>query len=710
MNAGSSLQRPSEPGRGVPAAYGSSGQLAHDRIDISETVSFFRRRHILILAVAAIVFAIGAMITVLSDKVYTATAVVALEPPTGAQDGNIAFTAGPTPSDSFIETQSEIIASREMARKVAENLGLLDGQPPGEQREIIDNLQSNVMAERTGESFALTLYYEADNGEDAARKANEYARRFVNWETQNTGERDSASLAAIEERLGELQQQAQADTAALQGYRIQNDLLSTTGSTLTEQEIANYNQEVASARAQAAEDTARLNTALAQLRSGSSGDDVGEALASPVISSLRNQETALASQVASLSSRYGENYPELIRSRSELTEVRQSIQDEIGRVVSNLRAKKAVSQQRLGSLQGSLGSARSRLSQNNAAMVGLDGLQRRADVSQGLYEAYLANYQQLAAAEGIQRPNARILSLAEVPRLPTSPNVVMNLGLAAVIGLGLGLVFAFIAETFFRGVTSAQELSRETGLRYLGAIPLLSSTQKDEKNRLQALANDPRSAFAESFRSLMISIEQASLGPSKVIALTSALPKEGKTTTSVCLAQMLAYSGSRTIIVDCDYVRRGLSRLLNVQRGRADLFSVLTDECPLQDALVKGQSLSILPIIGANEQAETLLSGEQFSHLLDRLRTEFDHVILDLPPVLPTAATRMIVGRADATVMLIRWRKTSISALQTAIAQMPEDRINLVGVALTQVDLRRRGLFSQSDPYFHYKEYKEYYS
>src|SRR5690606_40052534 len=127
------------------------------------------------------------------------------------------------------------------------------------------------------------------------------------------------------------------------------------------------------------------------------GDDVGEALGSSVVSSLRQQEATLAGEVASLSSRYGANHPELIRAREQLDDVRGQIQAEIERVISNLRAKRNVSQQRLASLSGSLAQARGQLSQNNAAMVGLDELQRNAEVSQGLYETYLNSYKQLVA-------------------------------------------------------------------------------------------------------------------------------------------------------------------------------------------------------------------------------------------------------------------------------------------------------------------------
>lgn len=684
-----------------------------DRIDLTGSVQFFRRRLGLIIGIMLLGILAGGLISLLSDKVFTASAMVSLEPPTPTnQEGRRDLTAGPPPTEAFLDTQAEIITSRSMAEQVAQELGLLDGVAESERSAVIERVRDNVAAERSGESYALRIIYEDDEGVAAAAGANEYARQFTQWELRNTRARDSETVAAIEDRLVELRAQAQADTAALQSYRIANNLLSTSGESLTEQEISSYNQEVTRARAQASEDRARLNTALGQLRSGSMGDDVGEALGSSVVSSLRQQESTLAADVANLSSRYGPNHPTLQQAQSELAEVRERIQAEIERVISNLRAQVAVSDQRLTSLEGSLSGARARLSQSNRAMVGLDELLRSAEASQGLYEAYLNNYKELVAGEGMQQPNARILSLAEAPRFPSSPNIPMNLALATVIGLGLGLLCAFIAETFFRGVTTPEDVESETGLRFLGSIPLLSSVRRGQRDSYRAIIEDPRSPFSESFRSLMTSVEQTGRGPTQILALTSALPKEGKTVTSTCLAQVLAMSGKPTLLIDCDFARQGVSRLLNLGPDTNGLLDVLNHRAKVDEALLHGANgLSIMPI-GRKEGDELgeKLADEEFAALLDGLRERFAHIVLDLPPILPIAAARRMASMADATIMLVRWRKTNSSALQAALQQMPADKINLAGVAMTQVDLRKTKLFGRTDPYFYYRQYREYYT
>ncbi|MFD2137629.1 GumC family protein [Novosphingobium resinovorum] len=187
---------------------------------------------------------------------------------------------------------------------------------------------------------------------------------------------------------------------------------------------------------------------------------MGEALGSGVIGSLRARESQIGGEVANMQARYGPNHPQLVRSRSELAEVRSDIRNEITRIMSNLQAQRDVADQRLASLSSSLGAARGNLARNNAAMVGLDELERTAQSSQAMYETYLNSYRQLIAQDGTQRPNARVLSLAEVPLLPSSPNIPMNMLLALVIGLGAGLAAAYVAEALFRGVTTSDEVEQ----------------------------------------------------------------------------------------------------------------------------------------------------------------------------------------------------------------------------------------------------------
>lgn len=710
MSGSTDLIRAGMPGTAM-VNYGAYPPVPADRMDLSESVSFFRRQLKLIVIVTVAALLVGLAISLLAGKTYRAEATVMLinDAAIVTQSTSTA-SAQPVLSGEIVDTQIQIITSQEMARRVADAMGLTAGLSAGDQRELLDRLQKYVSARRAGESYALAIAYEADDAKSAADTANEFTRQFVNWEVGAEKDRNAQARKIVEQRLAELRDQAQADTQALQQYRIRNNLLSTSGASLTEQEIATYNQEVTTARAAAAEDQARLRTALAQLRSGSTGDDVGEALGSPVISSLRSQEALAAATVADLAAKYGPNHPQLIRAQSQLDEVRRRIEAEIGRVISNLRAKQEVSGQRLASLSSSLAAARGRLSQNNDAMVGLSEMERAAEASQGIYETYLNRFKELIAAEGSEKPNATILTLAETPIIPASPNIPLNLALALVIGLGIGVLAAYIKEALFNGLSTPEEVERDIGVPCLASIPLLSSIDDGHDHPATAIQDAPKSAFSEAFRSLGASIDLATQGQARVIAITSALPNEGKTVMSCCLASVLAASGMRTMLIDCDLRRQGISRLLNMQAGQKGLVDVLKGTAPIDFEQHVGENVfCVLPLSPSAEEPEHLLRGQEFVDLLDQLRGHFDRIILDLPPVLPIAATRILASRADVVVFSSKWRETSRLAIRAALKRLPPDKVNVLGIALNGVDMKRRSFLDPHDPYFYYSQYKEYY-
>jgi polysaccharide biosynthesis transport protein len=196
-----------------------------------------------------------------------------------------------------------------------------------------------------------------------------------------------------------------------------------------------------------------------------------------------------------------------------------------------------------------------------------------------------------------------------------------------------------------------------------------------------------------------------------VIAIASSLPKEGKTTSAICLARSYVLSGQRTVIVDCDLRRQGVSRYLRNQPSGAGLLEVLRGAATLSDALVaEGTGLHVLPISGHSTDENELLTGDQLDRLLDDLRQRFDKIILDTAPILPIADARVIVAKADATLLLVRWRKTPDRAVRAALRMLPPNDVNLVGVALSLVNMKKQVQFGYGDGEFYYNNYKSYYA
>jgi len=707
-----------------------------DRIDMRWLLGTLRRRRKLVIGIALGVFALALALTFLKTPSYTASARVVLNVNSDQIVPEAKTAEVSALTQDTADTEVQIIQSRDLAQRAADSLlasnprvadALIDPRPgfvssikrtlikpapvptdrASRRERLVEAIISQSDIQRAGTTFAVNVAFAAQDPNVAAAAANEIADTYTRGQYDAKKTDNQEATGFLSKRLEELRVQANADNANVQGYRIANNLLSTSGASLTEQEISSYNQRVADARTEAAGDVARLAAARSQLRSGSKGDDVGEALGSSVVSALRAKRSEVSGRLASASARHGDLNPDVIRARNELADVDQQIEAEIKRVISNLDAKVRVSQDRLGSIAGTLSGARGTLAQNNRASVQLTDLQRRADASQQLYESYLNRFKELSAREGTEKSDAKMITRATPPSRPSSPNLPLNAALGLMVGLGLGLAAAFGAEIGFSGLTNGEDVQRRLGLRYLGGVPMVRA--RDTATLIDIPVSQPHSLLSNALRNVRSTMSYTAGQGAQIFAMTSALPGEGKTATSVALGRSIALAGDTVLVIDCDFRRFRLSKMIQGTNG-AGLIEVLAGTVKLQDALVRDDRSGawLLPISGEAPEAGRLLTGPAMDALLERVRADYSYVILDTPPVLAVPETREIAAKADATVMLVRWRKTADHAVRTALGMLPRDFVRVIGVVLTAINVDREAGWGSGDASYYHNQYKNY--
>jgi capsular exopolysaccharide synthesis family protein len=732
------------PARG---AFGFADQLA-GQLDLRRLWTAFRRRMRLFAAVAVTILLVTLAMTLSATRMYTATANVMLDTRKETVSNVEEVLSGLPADTATVDTEVEVIKSRQLAERVvaalqlgqdpefnsalkkpsglaavAGGVGMLFGARPedakltaAEQQQqheaVVDTVLKGVSVKRVGLTYVININYESQSPQKAAIIANKWSELYLLEQLEAKFEATQQAGKWLNTRLQELRGQVIADEAAVQQYRIANNLLSTSGTTLTEQEISAYNQNLAQSRAQVAEDQARLNTARQQLARGSTGEDVGEALSSPVVQKLREQRAEISAKVADLQGRYGDRHPEMLKAKRELQDIDAQIQAEIQRIISNLEAKVQVSQQRAGAVAGSLGGAKGTLAANNRATVRLNELERTAEATRTLYESYLNRYKETSSQQGMEQSDARIVSKAKIPLKPSSPKVPLNLALGLMLALGAGAGAVVLAEMLDSGLATAEDVERRLETSYLGAVPLLASVAEDSKSApIDFVVEKPLSSFAEAFRNLRTSILYARLGdPVKVVAVTSSLPGEGKTTTSICLGRTSALQGARTIVVDCDLRRRTVNRVLGTE-PKVGLLEVLSGEATLDDAIQPDAATGahFLPLAKSAFTPKEVFGTAAMDRLLLDLRARYDLVVLDTAPVLPVADTRVLAPKADAVIFLARWRKTPQQAIESAFRLLQGTGAHLGGVALTQMDMKEQTRYGYGDPGYYYAEYKKYY-
>lgn len=721
------------------------------RSDPRVLIAVFRRNLKLFLAVLLSVVALTIVVTFLVTPKYTASAGVLLDPRKHQVTG-IQSVLSDLPADtSIVDTEVEVLKSRALAERVVSSfkldqdpefnpslrkpgpLGALFGglkgafsgppAPPSalelQKRHdaIVSGVLSRLKVQRSRLTYLMSVSFESVDPAKAAKLANAFADSYLLEQLEAKFDATKNANDWLNTRLTDLRAQVEKADAAVEAYKAANGLLSAEGSTGAQQEITNLNQQLAQVKVQEAEADARLKTAREQLAHGSNGDDLGAALESGTISQLRQQRAQVSGALAQLQSRYGARHPDVVKAERQLADIDAQIQAEIRRLISNLEAQDQVAHQRTASLMRSLAGSRGTLSANNRAGVRLAELQRNAESVSALYQTYLTRFKQTGSQEDLQQSDARVVSRAMIPSKPSSPILMLNLALGLMLGFGAGVGAIVAREALETGVATAEEIEAKFDIPCLAGIPSLASIVDDSAagaiNPTDYVMDKPLSTYAEGFRSLRTSLLLSRLGVKvKVIAITSAMPDEGKTTTAVCLMRVMAMAGDRVILIDGDLRKRAVSRAIAGDEPDVGLLEVLAGTATLEQAVRVDErsGAHYLPVANSSYTPKDVFGTAAMDQLLDQLRAQYDYVVIDTAPVLPVADTRVIASKVDVVALLVRWRKSPANATLAGLKLLQAANAHIAGAALTQINMKEQVRYGYGDPGYYYRSYQKYYS
>lgn len=700
-------------------------------IDLHHIAGIIRRRIWVILSVSAIMLIATAAAYLLAEPRYLATGRVALER-SREQVLQVQQVVPDVPPDSAaVDTEVQILKSPQLAARVVDKLKLIDDpefnpalkegftiEADEARKTAVTILLSRLEVVREGFSYAITINFESISPTTAARVVNALSEIYVSAQVEEKSGATDRATKFLEAQLSQLRAQVQTAEATVAQYRAANGLFdASAGSSVTQEELSGLNSQVAQARASQAEAEARLSTARAQLAQGSTGEELGEALDSPVVSALRSQRAQVSAKVASLRQRYGPGYPELRNAQEELRDLDDQINSEVKRIISNVSIQANAARQRTSSLAGSLAATEGTLAANNKASVRLAELERNAESARVLYLAFLDRYKQTRAQKGLERSNSYIIARAGVPTFPTTPNLMIFIAAGIVSALAASSIAVAILQLLERGIETSDGIEKMLGVASLGSVPdtaRLPELSKEEAGipATQIIVDKPQSAFAEAFRRLRTSIHFAlPEARSAVVAVTSSLPGEGKTTTAICLARSAALAGVKVVLVDCDIRRRSSSLQFSPLRS-IGLAKLLAGKGTLDEALFVDEATGAYVLAQRPDDSTniSLSDSPAFAALLAELRVRFDLVVLDTPPVLPVDDSRVVSAMADGVVMLVRWRKTPGKAAELALRQLDEVGAHVIGASLTLVDMVQQTRVGYGDVGYYYSAYKSYYA
>ncbi|WP_213268737.1 polysaccharide biosynthesis tyrosine autokinase [Hyphomonas sp.] len=751
MTKSYTIELPSSVGSG-----GNSGAQDINLFDIKSLMGMIYRRFWLIFAGFITVFGLVAYMTFTQTPTYRAQAVIQLDTnQINVIDLGELFSGVGGATTSVIDTEVRIIGSRTLLSRVAQEQNLIQdpefnwtlqprkesfvssarktvvgllggdtsekdpfaGMTPAQKENAlfegaVGTLMNKVRVGRIGTTYLLTVEVTSTSPETAARLANEVAEQYRVQQLEKKYEATRKATEWLLERVTGLRDEVEEKEQNVERFRSETGLLEAQGTTLTEQQIAFLTGQRGQAQIEVDRARARYESMRRQIDSGAGVEGVSEVINSDLINSLKTQRSEILRRVAELETRVGDRHPDLISARNEVTDIERQMNAEMNRIAANLESDLQVAQAQLNSIQGEIGRSTSQLRGNNVSLVRLRELERDAETSRVMLEEFLARSKQTREQDALITADSSILSTASVPRAPASPRVFFNLLLGCILGVVIGAALAVVTELFDANISTAEDVEIKLGANPIGSVPLIRTAGflgLGQTSPADVLVENPLSAYAESIRYLRAAIAFSDLdSETKTVAITSSLPDEGKTSLALSLGRMSAMSGSRTLVIDGDFRRRQLTEMAGL-KPETGLVEHLFGACQLSDAIVKDRKtmLDILPLSLDGHTPHDVFGTRAFDELLERLRSMYDIILIDTGPLLLMAEARVVAGKVDKAILVVRWRQTTRSAARQSLTLLRNFNADLLGVTLNMVDLDRRR--HHRDPGATYKAYRKYY-
>ncbi len=685
--------------------------------------ALFRQRWLIGLVVALAIVA-GVAVTLLTPPTYQASATVRVAPFSNAIVEGQELAQQNIPSngiDDFMQTQLEIIQSRSLAEQVAVALnfgkrtdllgaGIDESRPAGRSDEqweadkiklAAQILQGSVAPEVVNAAQIIAIKAVSENPALAAEIANGYAAAFVQTDVRRSIDSNAYAreylLEQIEDMRGRLNQAELAANAYARSAGIvtqqSGDAEGGGSSTITGANLSSVNTTYAAVRANriAAEQKWR---AISKLPAG----QIPEVINSPVVQSLTQERTKLNADLAVLRQRYNDDFPAIVDIRSRLSFIDQQIERTGTEVKASIRGQFEVARQQEEAMKSELGSVTSEALVEQDKKVEFTGLEREAEALREQLKILLDRFNAINAASNLTSSAITPLDTAVVPGSPIAPSLTRNLMIAIVVGLALAGGLALMREIFVDQFRRAEDIEDRLGLTFLGQTPFVKQEDLEDEEANQF------SMLMESYASIRSTIDFAVPRQGAVVQFTSSQASEGKSTTSLILAQLFARLGRSVLLIDADMRKPSVHALLNIERPPAGLAEVLLGHVSFDDAKIEmvREGLTVLSVAGSPPNPVDLISSTAFREFIEARRSEYSMVVIDSSPLLGLADAAEIAKVSDATVFVVEANRTSLAQARTAINRLRSVGANLLGGVLTKY----RALEAGADYSYQYQYYQ----
>jgi polysaccharide biosynthesis transport protein len=691
------------------------------RLDMRRMWAAAYRNRWPMIAVIVLSLITGLLVTIFTTPVYQATATIQIEPRSNQTlQSNTAVEpelVNSYDAQRYQETAVDVIKSRALAEKVAENLKLYTSNtffeamkldeptaPSGQLAGISESrkdmvhgiLMGSLEVNPSSKSSLVSLSVTSPDPQLAAEIANAYASNAVSYNLQQKTESTAYARKFLEDELKSAQARlerserdaiAYARAAGLLDLNItrapDNNNDNSTGQSLVSGNLLAINAALSSATEAriAAQQRVASATSAAPL-------SLPEVQAHGTVQSLIRDRAILAAKYAEMAERRQEAFPEMRQTKAQIDTIDRQISGISKSVIGALKENYDYAQRREAMLRTQLQSLRSSALSEQERSVQYNLLRREADTNRALHDLLLQRYREVSTVAGVIAANIMLLDTAETPGGPIKPRPMINMLLALAVGLGIAIALAYLRETFDDAVRAPEEIEEKLNTQFLGAIPKLSEDQ-DPFVEL----DERTSPVSESYLALRSVLSFAtSEGLPKVLLCTSSLPGEGKSTTSYALARSFGAIGKRALLLDGDLRKPTVHYLFDLPR-EPGFSELIVGDKTLEEVIHRSAypNLDVLTCGTMPPNPAELFSGDHSAAAIDRLADAYDIVIIDGPPVMGLADAPLLASIADGTLLIVEAGRGYRGQAKVAIRRLRANSARIIGAVLTKFDARQSG-------------------
>jgi len=561
----------------------------------------------------------------------------------------------------------------------------------------------------------MDVSFESTDPQLAARIVNAHIATYIEQNFRSKYEATTQASTWLADQLGELKIRVQRSEDARIAYERQNQIWTLDDKqNITTQRLSDVNRQLTDAQSERMK-----KESLYQFAKAGNLDAVPEVQNNSALGDLFKKRSDTASQYADALAQYGPNFPKVQRLQSQLKEFDQTIEKEKQKILDILESDYHEAQQREALLTNALDQQKAETNQMAGKLVEYNILKREAEANKTLYEGLMTKLKETAISQGLRSSNIRVVDPAMIPSTPARPAKTRNVALAFLVGLVGGIGLALMREYLDNTVKTPDDVETLSRLPSLAVVPEFAGSNGSGKRHglLQGLSSNghdkrielvaqhlPKSQMAEAFRALRTSILLSQADhPPQVILVTSALPREGKTTAAANLAVTLAQLGDKTALLDADLRKPGIGRLLNLAGGKyAGLSSYLAGVSSLDLVTVPHPAIPNLVAIPTGPlppNPADLLSSQKLVEAIAELRTKFKFIVIDSPPIMAATDAVILSVQADGVLLVVRSGETPKEAFTRTRDLLNSVKCRILGVVLNAVDS------GAPDYYYSYRYY-----